>query len=413
MSLWHIAWGYLWSRKFTTFLTILSVALSVALISAVLSLREEMRKRIEEEGQTFDLVVGSKGSPLTLVLSSVYFVQAARDPIPYTEYEYLKQDTEYVEAAYPISLGDNYDGFRLVGTTRDLMDHEYEHVYTDEKTRLFNLGDDGESRFFEKSMEAVLGYLAARQTGLEVGDTFPSTHSYYGGPDHSETPYTVVGILKASDSPYDRAIFCNLDSVKETHADEIEDMMAETGETDPRVTAVLVQLHSPAMRLSYQGILRERPNIIAPVPINEVSDFSIQILSPLKTLLMAIGYLVVVISSLSILIGLYMAILQRKRDLAIMRALGASAAEIFGSVIIEAFWVTTLGIGFGWLLGNFLTYGFGLYTAREYGIKITAFGVSGEELTAFATVAMVGLLAGILPAWQAYDADVARDLAER
>jgi putative ABC transport system permease protein len=410
MSLWHIAWSYLWSRKFTTCLTILSVALSVALISAVLSLREEIRKRIEEEGQTFDIVVGSKGSPLSLVLSSVYFMQAARDPIPYSEYEFLKQDTEWVQAAYPISLGDNHEGFRLVGTSRDLMDHEYEHPYDNARTRLFNIAD---GRYFEKSMEAVIGYVAARETGLKIGDTFASTHNFYGGPDHSDDPYTVVGILKASDSPYDRAIFCNLDSIEETHEDEIEDMLAETGEHEPRVTAVLVQLHSPAQRLQYQGVLRERPNIIAPVPINEISDFFTQFIGPAKTLLMAVGYLVVVISALSILIGLYMAILQRKRDLAIMRALGASAPEIFGSVIIEAFWVTTLGIAFGWFLGNFVTYGLGLYTAREFGLMITSFGVSSEELTAFATVAMVGLVAGILPAWQAYDADVARDLADR
>jgi putative ABC transport system permease protein len=96
-----------------------------------------------------------------------------------------------------------------------------------------------------------------------------------------------------------------------------------------------------------------------------------------------------------------------------MRALGASSYEIFGAVIIEAFWVTLLGIIAGWVFGNVVTFGMGQILARDYGLIVTPFGISGEEIRAFASVALVGLVAGILPAWQAYNGDVANDLADR
>lgn len=441
MSLWHIAWSYLWNRKLTTALTILSVALAVALISSVLTLRDETRKRFEEEGQAFDLVVGAKGSPLQLVLSSVYFMDAPTGNIPFQVYEEIKKDTECVQAAFPIAMGDSFQNFRLVGTIPELFNHKWVSPLSLEERHPFQLA---EGRIFEHNFEVVMGALAAAQTGKKVGDTFISTHGFMkipealGGHDHSANPYTVVGILKPSGSPYDRAIFCNMDSVwaahgagghhdehgehqEETEGHSHEEAKPETEtheyeewgkDASSMVTAVLVQLQSPALRFQYKEKVRESTVAMAAVPIEEVAKLFEQFLGTIKTVLLAVGYLVVVISALSIMIGLYLAILQRKRDLAIMRALGASRAEVFGAVIIEAFWVTVLGIGSGWLLGGAVSYVLGLYLTQRYGLAISAFTATREHWTAFATVAVVGLLAGIAPAWQAYRRNVARDLAE-
>ena len=151
---------------------------------------------------------------------------------------------------------------------------------------------------------------------------------------------------------------------------------------------------------------------MAAVPTDEIQTLYNQLLGAAKTVLLTIGYLVVAISALSILIGLYLSILQRRRDLAIMRALGASAYEIVGAVLIEAFWVTLLGIGSGWILGRGLTFALGQYMTERFGMTINAFSYNAEEIGAFATIALVGLIAGIVPAWQAYRTDIARDLAE-
>ncbi len=436
MSLWQIAWSYLWNRKLTTVLTILSVALAVGLISSVLSLRQQLEQRFAEEGQAFDLVVGPKGSPLSLVLGSVYFMDSAIGAMDLADFYKLKNDKDFVKDIFPIGLGDTYGGFRIVGTTPELLHHEWVGSISGEVRRPFVLRD---GRAFEAPMEAVVGAVAAGKLGLKIGDTFESIHGSFNISedlqeyDHGGHPYTVVGILETSGSPFDRAIYCSIESVWNAHGHEgsIDEGVehpesdghahaeVEHTEKDPAegegltISAALVQLQSPAQRFEYEGWINDNTNAMAAVPIQIISDFFKDFLDPIKGLMLATGYLVVVISALSILIGLYLSIIQRRRDLAIMRALGASSTEIFGAVLIEALLVTLLGIAAGWVFGNLVIAIMGQILARDYGLVITPFGLSGEEIRAFASVALVGLVAGILPAWQAYNGDVANDLADR
>lgn len=413
MSLWKIAWSYLWNRKLTTLLTILSVALGVALISAVLTLREETQRRFEEEGQAFDIVIGAKGNPLQLVLSSVYFLDAPTGNMGMDVYDALKNHEDVV-GIFPLGMGDTYKGYRIVGTTRDLME--------------FKWGDRtpyalAEGRCFEDTYDAVIGANVAMEANLKIGDAFVGTHGFVESPfahKHEDNPYKVVGILQRSGSPNDRAIFCPLESVwqvhdhgEEAHHDHDENENHEHKHDSSReVTALLVKLASPAIRFEFKDMVNRRYNAMAAIPIQEIQKLYEQLLGMAKLVLLAIGYLVVAISSLSIMIGLYMAILQRKRDLAIMRALGATRGEIFGAVIIEAFWVALLGVGAGWLLGALVCAGLNQYLVAKVGFHVSAVQISADLVSAYSAVVLMGLAAGILPAWQAYRSDVARDLAE-
>ncbi len=418
MSLWHIAWSYLWNRKLTTSLTILSVALGVGLIYSVLTLREETRKRFEDEGQSFDVVVGAKGSPLQLVLSALYFMDVPTGNIKLSDYEAIKTH-EDVAAAFPILLGDTFHGYRIVGTVPELFDYQWTSASTGETRKPFRLA---QGRVFEKSMEAVLGSGVARSEGLNLGDTFIGAHGFTQLPEglqelHGENPYTVVGIMAPSGTPNDRAVFARMDSVWEVHGHHEQEESHAEGETSKdaskEITAVLVSLDSPALRFQFAEYANETYNAMATIPINQIANLYMNVLGTVKSVLLAVGYLVVTISAISILIGLYLSILQRKRDLAIMRALGASAYEIVGSVLIEAFLVTVLGILAGWLIGNLVAWAVGLYLQYRYGLGIGIFGMlTAEEIAAFSTVGLVGIVAGIVPAWQAYRTDVARDLAE-
>lgn len=415
MSLWRIAWIYLWSRWLTTGLTILSVALAVGLISAVLTLRDETRARFVEEQQAYDIVVGPPGSPLQLVLNAVYYLDNPTGAMAYSVYERLKEHPD-VAHAFPIGLGDTYKGFRIVGTISDIFDYPWMNPATGEDRYPFQLAD---GRFFGKSLEAVLGHRTALSTGLKVGDSFIGTHgtiefsSDIAEFDHSDQRYHVVGVLKPSGTSNDRAIFVNLQSVWDLHdhSSEEADGTAEQGDDDKRlVTAVLIDLYSPAMRFSFVEYVMEEYKAMAAIPVIQILRLYNQILAPAVILMMAVGYVVVVIAALSILIGLYLSIIQRKRDLAIMRALGASAYEIFGAVMIEALLVTVMGITAGWVLGKSVAFGLGMYMSQAYGFRISGFGTSSEELGFFGIVAAVGLLAGILPAWQAYRTDIAQGL---
>ena len=406
MSLWHIAWRYLWNRKLTTVLTILSVALGVGLIVSVLTLREETQRRFEQEGQAFDLVVGAKGNPLQLVLSTVYFLDVPTGNIKRNMLEALR-GMEDVEGAFPVAMGDTFRGFRIVGTTLDLM------RFAPGGQQPYALA---EGRYWERPMEAVLGAQAAEESGLRVGDTFKSTHGFVqmpGAEVHDEV-YTVVGILARSGTPNDRAIFCGIESVWDLHAHHDDADGDALGDHHPEdeVTAVLVKLASPALRFEYRDKINRNYNAMAAIPVQEIQKLYDQLLGTAKAVLLAIGYLVVVISAMSILIGLYMSILQRRRDLAIMRALGATRGEIFGSVLIEAFWVTLLGIAAGQVLGMTVCAALGQYLTQRLGFHLSAIVWSPDLVSALSAVLLMGMVAGILPAWQAYRTDVARDLAE-
>lgn len=443
MTLWHIAWNYLWNRKLTTCLTIASVALGVALITSVLLLRDETERRFVSEGQAFDVVIGAKGSQQQLVLSTVYFIGSPRDVIPYAVYEQIRKDPEVV-AAFPIGLGDSYRGFRIAGVTRDLFFHDWTNRFTGEPRNTYKVTEGG--RVFEKPFEAVLGSAVAEATALKVGDQFVSTHGLMdieGVEHHEAMPYTVVGICEPSGTPNDRVIFCSLDSIWEIHRHEYgtasltgdggseatsasqdqPDVSKTEGEQnldehpdehdDREVSAVLLQLESPGLRFQFiPRIAREYPNVVAASPITEIQTLYRQLLGPARQVMLSIGYLVIVISSISITIGLYLSILQRKRDMAIMRALGAAAGEIFGGVLIEALWVTLLGIGVGWFLGLAITYGLGAYLTQTIGFSVTVFRPNPDLVSAYSVVLLLGMAAGLLPAWQAYRTDVARDLSE-
>ncbi|MCP4644590.1 MAG: ABC transporter permease [bacterium] len=453
MSLWHIAWSYLWNRKFTTVLTIVSVALGVGLISTVLTLRHETQRRFEEEGQTFDMVVGAKGNPLQLVLSAVYFLDAPTGNITLADLERMREEEDIVRetvvdengkevevvGAFPIGLGDTYRGHRVVGTERALL----EKTTWDAFNRTYPYGLS-EGRLFDKPFEAVVGYAVAQSTGLELGQKFITTHGIGAaagmGHEHKHDPYVVVGVMEQSGTPNDRAIFCDLESVWQVHQhdpigeaegdedeahaedhdghDHAEGEACEHADHDhgKEVTAILVKLPTPALRPTFKDYVNDNYNAMATVPVNEIQKLFNQLLGTAKAVLLAIGYLVMVISSISIMIGLYMAILQRKRDLAVMRALGATKGEIFGSVIIEAFWVTVLGLIAGWFCGTLTCWGLSHYLVDKVGFHVNPLNFDEELVrtlvSAYSVIILMGLFAGILPAWQAYRSDVARDLAE-
>ena len=423
MSLWQIAWHYLWNRWFTTILTIVSVALAVGLISSILTIRNETRDRFEEEQQAYDVVVGGPGSPLQLVLNAIYYMDRPSFPMAYSDYLRLKEEEDVVHA-FPIMLGDTYKSFRIVGSTREMFDYPWESDMTREKRYPFQIE---EGRFYEREMEAVIGYRAARETGLVVGSTFEGIHGTVDMGElnvesHAGEEYTVVGILKPSATSNDRAIFVNLESVWHLHddhdesdADHAEDDHGHDDHDhaipdDRMISAVLIDLESAAYRWQFMDRVLEMQIGTPAVPVDQVLILYTQLLEPAVVVMKGVGYVVVVISALSIMIGLYLSIIQRRRDLAIMRALGASRGEIFGAVMIEAFLVTGIGVLCGWGVGKIVAIGLGQYMAENYGLTIHGVSTSMEELQFFAIVMFVGLFSGIVPAWQAYQADIAEDL---
>jgi putative ABC transport system permease protein len=410
MSLWKMAWRYLWRRTLVTILTLAGIALGVALICSVLTLRRESESSFSKESGQYDLVVGAKGSPLQLVLSSVYQLDIPTGNIPYSRYEALKADRR-ITTAIPIGLGDNYHGFRIIGTEAEIFD------LADRQDASKHLFGFKEGAPFTKDFDAVIGSEVARLGGLKMGDTFVGTHGIVttaGSSEHTDFPYKVVGILNESGNASDRGVYVTLPSVWHIHEKEAEIHSRISGaepSADREVTAVLLRLKAVGMRLWMTQEIQKRTESMAAVPVNEMHRLFQQVLSPLQNVLLGIACLVVVVSALTIMATFYQAAERRRRDLAIMRSLGAHRVEILGLVVLEALLLTLVGLATGMLLGHGGLAAAGGIMRHSIGLSISPWKIDRIECGALGLVALGGLLAGLLPAIFAYYRSPVKDLS--
>ncbi|MEM6673165.1 MAG: ABC transporter permease [Planctomycetota bacterium] len=397
-----MAWRYLRFRWLVSLLTIAGIALGVALVCAVLAIREESERALSRDAALYDLVAGGKGSPLQLVLASVYHLDSPTGNIPYADYERLRRDPR-VRWAAPIGLGDNYEGFRIVGTEEqffDLPDREGEPFF-----RL------ARGTAFEDRFEVVLGSQVAIATGLDVGDTFFGTHGLVdvpGGEVHRDFPYRVSGVLEGTGTAQDRAIFGTLASVWEIHETEdrlhsaIQGTASLGGRKKREATAVLVRLETPGLRLWMADEIRERTDGIAAIPINEILRFQRGIIGPVQRSLLAIAAAVVAVACLTVLTTLHQAAERRRRDIAILRSLGAVRAEVAALVFTEGLLLTGAGIGLGLLLGHG-----GLALAAgpirdATGLVLDPWRMPRAEAIALCVMAFCGAAASLFPAVSSY-----------
>ncbi len=431
MTLASIAWRYLWSRPLVTLLTLAGVVLGSALICAVLTLRRESEKTFLAEAGLFDIVVGAKGSPLQLVLSSIYHLDIPTGNIAYTEYEAIAKDRQ-VRAAIPIGLGDNYRGYRIVGTTPEFFKLQKRGLGSQAPVDLFSIA---EGTLFQKDFEAVLGSEVARLSGMGIGGTFAGAHGLVavaGSAVHNEFPYRVVGVLASTGTSADRAVYTTLASVWKVHdseeashaalfsepemddepVDENFAFFAQAAEKQRvrEVTAVLVQLHTAGRRLWFADEINTGTNAMAAIPINEMLRLYRQILAPMQRTLLAVAYLVVVVASLSILATLYQSAERRRRDIAILRALGARRFEVFALVLLESKLLAILGVAGGWLVGHGAIALMAQELRERTGLSIAPWTIDQSELLALGIVLAVGIVAGVVPAVLAYRREPLRDL---
>ncbi len=402
MSFVSMAWRYLRFRWLVTLLTVAGIALGAALVCAVLALRYESERALSKEAGLYDLVVGAKGSPLQLVLASVYHLDSPTGNLPFADYERLRRDPRVLWAT-PMGLGDNYAGYRIVGT----------------EAHFFDLPDrNGDPYFqlargnvFEDHFEVVLGSHVASATGLDIGDSFFGTHGLVdvpGGEVHRDFPYQVSGILAPTGTAQDRAIFGTLASVWEIH--ETEDRLhsaiqgtALLGDRKEReTTAILLRLKTPGLRLWMADEIRKRSDGIAAIPINEILRFQRGIIGPVQRALLAVAAAVVLVACLTVLTTLHQAAERRRSDIAILRSLGAVRGEVAALVFTEGLLLVAAGIALGLLLGHG-----GLALAAgpirdATGLVLHPWRMPRAETLALGTMGLCGAAASLFPAISCY-----------
>jgi putative ABC transport system permease protein len=393
--------SYLRARPLNTALSIVLLALGVGTIVMLILVVSQLEERMGRDARGIDLVVGAKGSPMQLILSGIFHVDAPTGNIPLSAVEMLAGN-RMVKQVMPLALGDSWKGYRIVGAG-----HEYVEHYG---------ARPAAGRLWQQPMEAVLGAEVAMRTGVRVGEQFVGAHGIAGegGEEHGETPYTIVGVLERSNSVLDRLVLTSVESVwlvHEEHHEPADEFERRALEEDREVTVLLVQYASPLAAASLPRSINAQTELQAASPAYETARL-FRIIGVGVEALRAFAVVMILAAALSVFIALYTALEERRYDLAVMRTLGASPARLFGLLVAEGVLLAALGALLGVALGHGLAWAFGAWLQAEQHYAITGLVFRPEELWIVAIALAVGALAALLPAWRAYRTDVARILAQ-
>ncbi len=458
MSLWKIAWRSIQQRSLASSLTGLSMALGVALVAAVIVIHGVIDKSFRRGAQGYDLIVGAKGSPMQLVLNTVYYLGDPVGKLSYDQYLELiahrfqlpdGRVAPSFEKAIPVCMGGYYAGFALVGTTPEIFELSAQEGQHYEFTQR-----GGQGRNFEPDayFEAVIGPSVARGAGLKIGDTFKPQHTRAAKPTPEEEehpPFTVVGIFAPTGTPNDRAIFVNIEGfwrMHEHHGEEQDTVESpgnaadESGveseacedsdcsgcpdgdggahEHDRHISAVLVALDQGDLSLAMT-----MPRMIedyrmgdvqvfqAVHPSAEVARLLEGIIGNVQLVLLILAVLVVVVAGVGILVSIYNSMNDRKHDIAIMRALGASRMTVMMVILLESILLSLGGGAVGLLLSHGLVGVLSPLIAEHTGVVVGALQFQAAELVLIPGLIVLASIVGYLPALAAYRTDVAKSLA--
>ena len=410
------------SRMFSTVTTVVTVGVAVGLMMMLLSMRDAGRQAFIGKTGNAQVLVSRDSSPMVSVLNGLFYANAPARPILFKEYEQLRQSYPFAFAV-PTQLGDSYRGLPVMATTTDFFTR-----YSADPTFKFWESPDqigwalSEGRLFEKPFEVVLGATAAGQTGLRIGDTISLTHGMPRDPMahvHDEYSYEVVGILKPTSTAHDRALFTDLMSswVLHAHDRRLRDMGPDTEtaaehvtEADKMITGVLANV-GPRTAVLPQVLseLRRDAQWTVASPEREVVRL-FGIVSTIDQILLGMAAAVMVSSAIGVMLALYNSMEQRRRQVAVLRVLGASRGRIFGLVVTESAMIGAMGA----VLGLALAYVGSLVVVEIMRERLglvfePTFTPSWLLVTVLATVALA-TLAGVIPAAVAYRTPVAKNL---
>ncbi len=381
----------------STVVTAFSIALAGGLLMAVWSLKEQARQTFEQMDGGWDAVLGARSSKLQLVLNAIFHLESSPGNLSAADLETIARNPA-VKYVVPVAMGDNYRGFRIVGTTTNLFtDHDYA------PHRRLQLESGG--RWFEDGYrEAVVGAFAARQLGWTVGTEFKPYHglNYDAGAQHEEK-YVVTGILKPSNTPADKVVWIPVAG--------IQNMAGHDPSTASDISAALVKLRAASAGRQLDQLYNKQGNRLTFAwPIGAVMAQLFDKIGWFDRVLALVAVLVALVAAGSVLASIYNSMASRRRDLAILRALGARRRTIFGAIVGEAAAVAALGmmIAFGLY---FVLLGIAAAIIREQtGVVINPWQYNAVWLWAPAALIALGAVAGVVPAWVAYRMDVASGL---
>jgi putative ABC transport system permease protein len=400
-----LAWRSLMNRRVSALLTILAVALSVALFLGVEKARNAAKSGFDNTIKGTHLIVGAPTGQINLVLYSVFRMGNATAEISWGAYQDIASRDD-VEWTIPISLGDSHRGYRVMGTTQGYFDH---YKYGKMQNLSFAKGER-----FDDMFDAVLGAQVAEDLGYDLNTPLILTHGLGQGgiSDHDNRPFRVVGILRPTGTPLDRTIHIPLEGITAIHvgwetgtrnplADGITEETIRTFDLTPKtVTAVFVGLKN-----SGRSILRTRRDIntnkseplLAIIPSEALSELW-EVMGAAERILLAISAFVIAVGLVSILTSILTSLNERRREMSILRAVGARPYHVFALLVIEATVLGLIGAICGAILIQVIFAVAAPILSAQYGIALLGTGPSLTDLYTIGAVTFAALLLGILPA---------------
>ncbi|MEM9857475.1 MAG: ABC transporter permease [Bacteroidota bacterium] len=409
-------------RPLSTLLSLLLMTLGVGIISLLLQINHHIEQQMENNIRGIDMVVGAKGSPLQLILSSVYHIDAPTGNILLSEAEQLRKNP-LVDYGIPLSFGDSYRGYRIVGTN-------------DSYANLYN-ASLAEGKLWSATLEVTVGASAAQNLGLKIGDTFTGAHGLAeGGETHEDHIYKVVGIFNPANSVIDQLILTATESVWSVHDHEEEHSTPEDHEhgdepkhehdhedehhsdhdepseenKDRQITTMLVKFKSPMGMVRLPRMVNENTNMQAAVPVYEIQRL-FNLLGVGVNAMQAIAIAIMIVSGLSVFLSLYRALRDRQYEMALMRTYGATRWKLAWLIVQEGLLLTSFGFIFGMVLSRIGIFVLSMITEANYHYTFSGWTWLTQEWWLLATALVVGLLASLIPAIRVFHINISQKLA--
>ncbi|WP_367915722.1 ABC transporter permease [Leadbetterella sp. DM7] len=402
-----IVWKNIVDKKLNSILAVLLMAFGIGIISLLITVGKQLQDKFAKNISGVDMVVGAKGSPLQLILSGVYQIDSPTGNIALSELDMLRTNP-LVKEVIPLSMGDNYQGYRIVGSNEKYLQH-----FKAELTQ---------GRVFERPMEVVVGATVARNLELKLNDTFASSHGYdKEGHTHEDQRYTVVGILDYTNSVLDNLLVSNLESVWQVHAGHEEhgdheepDGHDEHGEEDaghePEVTCALVKFRSPMGMMSLPRLINQNTKMQAALPAIEVNRL-FELMGIGMDAVKALAAAIMLISGVSVFITLFNALKERKYELALMLSMGGTRIKLFFMLLLEGIFLALSGYVLGILFSRT-----GLWLAsgalkRGYNYSLQQQFLQKEEIYLLVLALCIGIVAAVIPSSGIYKINISKTLA--
>jgi putative ABC transport system permease protein len=414
MNLFVLVWSYLKAKPLNTALNIVLLSLGIAVITVLLLFNKQLEQKITDNARGIDLVVGAKGSPLQLILCSIFHIDFPTGNIRLKDAERIARN-RLVKKSVPLALGDSYSNYRIVGTNL-----AYTQLYKAELA---------EGAWWKRDMEVTLGANVAHALHLKPGDTFVSTHGLsQGGHAHDEQKFRVTGVMKPTSGVMDNLILTNVESIWKVHEEHpaseeqnpVHDSTSFTpsplvasvamGDSIREVTSLLIQYRSPMGAIQMPRWVNSQSALQAASPAFETARL-FTILGVGVDILEAFASVLIFISALSIFIALYNSLKERKYDLAIMRSMGAGRTRLLITVLTEGGWLTLMGSVIGLAMGHGVLLLMGALVEETQKAGISGLVFYREEWIILAGSFLLGIICAIAPAVQAYRTDISKVLA--